>query len=77
MLATIIKIISVAARPDILLAVKGILAVLARGKHLVNDKGETISPEELASLWAAARAEFQTLGDEAAASNAALNTPGR
>lgn len=76
MLAAIVKIVAVAARPDIVAAVKGILGVLSRAKLLVNDKGETVSPEQLSALWAEARTELQTLGDEAAASNAALGKLG-
>lgn len=76
MLAAIVKIVAVAARPDIVAAVKGILGVLSRAKLLVNDKGETVSPEQLAALWAEARAELTTLGAEAEASNAALGKLG-
>lgn len=60
------------ATPQTLASIKAVLGTLARLGRLKNDDGTDVTPEQLATLWDEARAEFRTLGDEARASNAAI-----
>lgn len=75
-LKSILSLVVGLATPQTLASVKAVLGTLARLKHLKNDDGTDVTPEQLGALWDAARAEFRTLGDEAAASNAAINAGG-
>jgi hypothetical protein len=64
------------ASPQTLVSVKAVLAALAALKRLKGDTGEDVTPEQLSALWDAARVEFQMLGDEAKASQAAIDAGG-
>lgn len=71
---SILSLVIGLASPQTIAAVKAVLGTLAKFKQLKGDNGQDITPEQLAVLWDEARAEFKTLGDEAAASNAAIGT---
>lgn len=75
-LKSLISLVVGLATPQTIASVKAVLAALAALGRLKGDDGKDVSPEELSALWASARAEFGLLGDEAAASNAALKALG-
>jgi hypothetical protein len=75
-LKSILSLVVGLATPQTLSSVKAVLGTLARLRHLKNDDGSDVTPEQLAVLWEAARVEFRTLGDEARASNAAIAAGG-
>lgn len=70
-LKAIIKIV-LAAAPHASATVEAALLLLSAFKHLKADDGTDVTPEQLAALWAEARAVAVTLGDEARSSNAAM-----
>ena len=76
-LKSLLALIAGLATPESLAAVKAVLATLARMRHLQGDDGQDVTPEQLSALWDAARVEFQTLGDEARASQASITNDGQ
>ena len=75
-LKSLLSLVVGLATPQTVASVRAILAALAALGRLKHDDGQDVTPEQLSSLWASARAEFGRLGDEAAASNATLSKMG-
>lgn len=75
-LKSLLSLVVGVATPQNLVLVKAVIGALVAMGRLKDDDGKDAKPEDLPALWASARAELGLLGDEAAASNAALKALG-